>query len=341
MNRKMKRTFLDFETKAEVIKKIKIGVEKEEILQKYEIGESSYYKFLRHESEIMNTLKKPENKHRRLFKKLKNEYLDDAVIKWFQQTRDRGVLVTGPMIREKAKVFNEKLNGPANFKASSGWLSKLKKRYNIKCSDIKGESFTYSTECIEEFSKSLKKKIINEKLLLENIYNADEAGIYWRTIVSAIQLEKLQGNNLFHLNNSNDLITVLFCSNASGNHRIPLLLIVNEDESACLENLLSNDENSEGKKKSCLNELSSLGIIYANQENSRICQKIFKDWFEEIFIPRALDFQRDSKISGKILLILDNAPCHPAIDELNAINKNIEVIEIPANVSAQLRRTHS
>ncbi|XP_051154585.1 jerky protein homolog-like [Leptopilina boulardi] len=331
MNRKMKRTFLDIETKAEVLKKIKIGVEKDEILRKYEIGESSYYKFMRKETEIMNTLKKPENKHRRLFKKLKNEYLDDAVIKWYQQIRDRGDLVTGTMIREKAKIFNDKLNGPRNFKASSGWLTKFKKRFNIRLAETNG--IGGNLYCLQQFSDSLKEKIISDKLSLENIYNADEAGIYWRTIVSDILKNIPNDSEIFPNYEDNDFITALLCTNASGNNRIPLLIIGKSNEEICLKNLIPDKE-----KNSYLKEIPSLGVIYANNdENLRMTQRIFKHWFEEIFIPRALNFQRYTGIDGKILLILDNAPCHSDIDELNSINENIEIINLPINLSALIQ----
>lgn len=59
--------------------------------------------------------------------------------------------------------------------------------------------------------------------------------------------------------------------------------------------------------------------------------------FEEIFITCALEFQNLSKILGKILLIVDNSPAHPPLEELNGINENVEVLYLPPNVTALIQ----
>ena len=52
-----------------------------------------------------------------------------------------------------------------------------------------------------------------------------------------------------------------------------------------------------------------------------------------MFIPRVLEHQKTIGIEGKVVLILDNAPSHPNLDELNAINMNFEVVYLPPNVT--------
>ena len=47
-----------------------------------------------------------------------------------------------------------------------------------------------------------------------------------------------------------------------------------------------------------------------------------------------MEHQKKTGTSGKVLLILDNAPSHPSAEELNAIDKNFEVIFLPPNVTA-------
>ena len=47
-----------------------------------------------------------------------------------------------------------------------------------------------------------------------------------------------------------------------------------------------------------------------------------------------MEHQKKTGIRGKVLLILDNAPSHPSAKELNAIDKNFEVIFLLANVKA-------
>ena len=56
--------------------------------------------------------------------------------------------------------------------------------------------------------------------------------------------------------------------------------------------------------------------------------------FKDEFIPRFLAHQRTSGITGKVILLLDNAPSHPNVDELNKVNANFEAVYLPLNVSA-------
>lgn len=119
MSGKKRKTFLDVEKKCEILKKIKTGVDREVIFKEYDIGRNAYYNLIKSESQIISKVSKPENKQRKVFRHLKNELLDSAVIEWFQQVRDRGDPVSGPLIREKALILNGKLNGPSDFKVST------------------------------------------------------------------------------------------------------------------------------------------------------------------------------------------------------------------------------
>ena len=59
--------------------------------------------------------------------------------------------------------------------------------------------------------------------------------------------------------------------------------------------------------------------------------------FKDEFIPRVSAHQKTFGITGKVVLLLDNAPCHPSLDKLNAINENFEVVYLPPNVEALIQ----
>ncbi|GBN34616.1 Tigger transposable element-derived protein 2 [Araneus ventricosus] len=74
------------------------------------------------------------------------------------------------------------------------------------------------------FGKELKEMIESEKYKEEFIYNADETGLFWRslprkTLASGID-KSASGTTL-----SKERITLLMCANATGNHRLPLFVI--------------------------------------------------------------------------------------------------------------------
>ena len=74
---------------------------------------------------------------------LKN--VDLATYECYQKARSKNIPVTGPMLQEKTKRANEEL-GDATFKASTGWLDRFKKRYNITSKVISGEAGGISEE---------------------------------------------------------------------------------------------------------------------------------------------------------------------------------------------------
>ena len=58
-----------------------------------------------------------------------------------------------------------------------------------------------------------------------------------------------------------------------------------------------------------------------------------------MFIPRVLEHHRRAGKTGKVVLILDNAPSYPSLDELNAINMKFEVVYLPPHVRAFIQPT--
>ncbi|XP_051168267.1 jerky protein homolog-like [Leptopilina boulardi] len=335
---KRRRFYLDTKKKVQVLKKIKEGVSMDIILQECNIDSTSYYKILNKESEILKSFNNLENEHRNLSEQFNCPDLEVILLKWFQQKRDihRGYLnsLSNQIMKEKALLFNEMLNGPTNFKASNGWLDNFKKRNGIRNFELKGK--LNNSESVKQFSIYLREKINSENIPLENVYNADESGINWRTLVSCIYSQEKEKEFRTNISESKDIIkdrvTALFCANASGNNRIPLLVIGKEETPDCLNDLSLKTENA-----TCLKMIKNFGVFYTNQSSAWMDKIIFKQWYKEIFIPHALEFQRKSETKGKILLILDNAPCHPSRDELNAINENIEVIYLHSDVTATIQ----
>lgn len=104
------------QAKCEILRKVTAGVDKVEILREYNISDNTYYNVIKNESEIINEVKKPHDKRRKVFRQVANKNLDSAVIEWFQQKRVQGDPISCPLVREKALILNEKLNGSKDFK---------------------------------------------------------------------------------------------------------------------------------------------------------------------------------------------------------------------------------
>lgn len=66
-------------------------------------------------------------------KKCDYEKVSEALYLWFTQHREKGILISGPILQEKALKFRNELNeGDPTFTVSVGWLDRWKKRYGIR-----------------------------------------------------------------------------------------------------------------------------------------------------------------------------------------------------------------
>lgn len=116
---KKKKRFLSYGEQAEVIEKLKSGVPRETIIRDYGICESMCYKLIRREQMILSKINSNQTVNRKTSKSCEDKILDEAIFTWFEQTRHRGDPISGPIIQEKARVFNKKLNLSSTFKVSN------------------------------------------------------------------------------------------------------------------------------------------------------------------------------------------------------------------------------
>lgn len=68
--------------------------------------------------------------------------------------------------------------------ASNGWLESLKARHNIRCAALSGEAADVDPTVVDSWQKRLE--IILEGYQPEDIYNADETGVFFRAMPTKI-----------------------------------------------------------------------------------------------------------------------------------------------------------
>lgn len=83
-----------------------------------------------------------DHEKRKTLKAATNETVDTALWLWFVQKRSEGVPLSEPMFCKKAIVFNEKMNGSPEFKASPGQLENFKNHYGIRELSVEGEKMS-------------------------------------------------------------------------------------------------------------------------------------------------------------------------------------------------------
>lgn len=65
--------------------------------------------------------------------------------------------------------------------------------------------------------------------------------------------------------------------------------------------------------------------------------KLFCDWYKNEFVPIVKKWRQAKSKTGKVLLLLDNAPSHPSAEVLNAFDSDFVVIYLPPNVTSLIQ----
>lgn len=102
------------------------------------------------------------------------------------------------------------------FKASSQWLWRFRNRH--------GEKLSVDPAAPEPFRKTLEEYIENEGLTLDQVYNCDETGLYFR-LLPRKTLAAATEKSAPGMTSSKDRVTLMACLNATGTHKLPFLLI--------------------------------------------------------------------------------------------------------------------
>nr|XP_033813649.1 tigger transposable element-derived protein 1-like [Geotrypetes seraphini] len=176
-----------------------------------------------------------------------------------------------------------------------------------------GEAGSADKKEAEKFSINFQKCMKDEGYCPQQVFNADETGLFWKRMPSRTFItkeeKKLPGHKAMK-----DRLTLMFSSNASGDLKIKPLLVY-------------HSENPRIFKKN--------NVITSNQK-AWVTQVIFNEWILETFAPAVKKLLLEKELPLKALLILDNAPAHPKdLEEILQENYPfIKVQYLPPNTTS-------
>lgn len=236
----------------------------------------------------------------------KNPEVEEALTEWFSAVQERGVSVSGPILKNKAEELAKKL-GYEDFKSTDGWLSRWKSRKDIKFKREHGEKKSADTESAETWKTEHLPGLL-EKFNSEDIYNADETGLFYRaTPNGSLCFSK---TSLSGYKKAMARMTVLCCSNMTGTDKKKLLVIGKSAKPRCFKGL----------------KIDNMPVDYYHNRKAWMTKVIFEKWL------RTWDTQLQ-KASRKICLVIDNCSAHPDLKDL----KNIQLEFLPANTTSVLQ----
>lgn len=235
---------------------------------------------------------------------------------WFVQQRNYHVPISAELIKCKARYFHRKILGNDNFSASNGWLQKFKFRHGIRCLKICGEKLSSDVSAVEPFKEKFLNAVNEMGLTEEQIYNADESALFWRTLPTTTWVHS-EENSAPGRKISKDRFTFMPCANAAGTHKLPLLVIGKSKNPRAFKNF-------------------ELPVVYKSTKKGWMSTSVFEDWFRNVFIKNVKEFLTTANKPLKALLILDNAPSHPKENHINT-DPNFRVLFLPPNCTAILQ----
>lgn len=319
---KRKHNSLTITKKVELLRKLEKGTSISNLCKEYNVGKSTIYDLKNKKNELFKFFAEADSplgmEKRKTMRTAQHENVDKVMIEWFRQRRSEGVPLTGLMLMEQAKVFHKSMNLSTPCEYSTGWLRNFKNRHGIRQLSICGERGAADHEAAENFVDEFAAIVEREHLTPEQIYNADETSLFWRYLPNK-SLCAANEKTPSGIKHAKERLTVLACANASGTHKLKLLVI--------------------GKfaKPRALKNVHALPVHYKYNKRAWITREITKDWFDNLFLPQARAHCAAAGLpdNAKILLVLDNCSAHPPAEELE--KENVLVIFLPPNCTSVLQ----
>ncbi|GFV54804.1 jerky protein homolog-like [Trichonephila clavipes] len=200
---------------------------------------------------------------------------------------------------------------------SGGWIGG-KKRHGVRQLTITGEKLSSDFDAAKEYVTTFANLIAEGNYSPQQIYNADEMGLNFRALPKkslASQDEKSAPGYKM----SKDRVTLMACSNAFGNHKLPLMVIGKSAKPRAFKNV----------------NMKSLPVYYRSQKKAWMNAMLFKEWFHDQFVPAVRKFNKENDLPQRAILLIDNAPSHPGTEELSS--DEIKAIFLPPNVTPLLQ----
>ena len=184
---KRKRNVLSIDDKLSILSRLDRGAKAAELASEFNVGRSTIsdiksccHKLQDFKAQFPDT---PTSKRRKVMRSAADGKLETAVYTWFVQERSKGSPISGPIIMEKAVMFDRMMNGPdTTFKATTGWFQRFKDRHGIRQLEVQGEALSADTSQIDEFRAYVRELQERECLKDCQVYNADETGLYWKVL---------------------------------------------------------------------------------------------------------------------------------------------------------------
>lgn len=231
--------------------------------------------------------------------------------------------LSSALIRAKAKKIYDLINldpseSSFNFQASKGWFDNFKHRHSLHNIKLVGESASADHVSAKKFPEELAKIIETGGYHPEQVFNADETGLFWKKMPSRTFLSKTE-RSAPGFKAAKDRVSLLLCANASGDFKVKPMLIYRSQNPRPLKDKNKNE----------------LPVFWKSNKKAWVTSELFLEWFNDCFIHEVAKYLSYKNLGFKVLLIVDNASCHPS--SLKEAHPNVEVVFLPPNTTSLIQ----
>ncbi|XP_050465078.1 tigger transposable element-derived protein 1-like, partial [Cataglyphis hispanica] len=229
------------------------------------------------------------------------------------------------LIQEKARHYFNQLKDlePSSsscsrnvtFSASNGWFAGFVQRYALHNVKIQGEAASADETAAMNYRKVLAEIIDDGGYCPDQIFNADETGLFWKKMPSRTLIARSE-KTASGFKAAKDRITLLLCSNASGAKMLTPLIINKALHPRALKGV----------------NLSEYPVHFMANKKAWVTSAVFTTWFNDCFVPEVEKYMEEMGLPFKVLLIVDNAPGHPCIE-----HPNIQMVFLPPNTTSLIQ----
>ena len=212
--------------------------------------------------------------------------VDKALIIWTRQKACRpDIRLDGTMLLQKANMFLRIFSSHVTNELSPAWIDRFKKCYGLGRIRKAGESGGVDTDVVNEWNDGKLREIL-ENYRPDQIYNADETGLFWLLLPDnylGFIGEKYHGTK-----QPKSRVTVLVASNMDGSDKLPMFVIGKSQKPRAFKNV-------------------KVPVEYVANKKAWMTSLLFESWLKRL--------DRKMSLQNKhIVMVVDNCPVHPAVE---------------------------
>ncbi|KAG6928068.1 Jrk-like [Chelydra serpentina] len=183
------------------------------------------------------------------------------------------------------------------------------------------EKNTADAAAVQSYPAKLREILQAEGYSEEQVYNADETGIYYKMLPDKTLAVRTDERKKEGYKQAKDHLTLLFCVNATVKHNLKPLCIGKSRMPRCFHHI----------------NVNCLLFLYRNSKNSWMTGEIFDQWFFAEFVPSVRKHLRAKRLEEKAILLLDNCPAHLPAERPRTRDGKIQVEYLPKNTTSKLQ----